>query len=82
MPFKDTANNPGPHSSFQGPRAAALGGSLLDALAHVAPSLRGVDSPSFGPEDAYVEPTEDAAEVARFVAEQRAKLAAELGLVD
>ena len=71
MPFKDNANNfavPGGRT-FQGERAMGLGRSLLDALSHVAPSLRGDDSPQYGAaEDAYVRPTEDAKEVAAFVA--------------
>ena len=78
MPFKDNANTLSPGSTFQGPRAAALGASLLDALAHVAPSLRGVSHPVFGAEDAYVAPIEEAQQVAAFVREQRAALAAEL----
>ena len=36
--------------ALQGPRAAALGASLLDPLAHVASRLRGVSAPNFGPE--------------------------------
>ena len=70
MPFKDCATSLAAGFTFQGPRAAALGGSLLDALAHVASSLRGVDSPQFGAEDGYVAPLEDADSVAAFVREQ------------
>jgi len=44
----------------------------------VASSLRGVSAPSFGPEDAYVEPIEDEKHVAAFVREQRAAFAAKL----
>ena len=80
MPFKDCANNLGEAAgaTFQGPRAAALGAALLDPLAHVAASLRGVSTPSFGAEDAYVPPVEDAAAVGAFVREQHAAFAAEL----
>ena len=35
--------------TFQGPRAAALGASLLDPLAHLATSLRGNPKPSPDP---------------------------------
>jgi len=85
MPFKDNANNlggPGSAATFQGPRAAALGASLLDALAHVAPSLRGVAAPVFGPDDEYVAPIEDESTVAAFVAEQYALLASETANVE
>ena len=79
MPFKgEMPHNLGEGSSFQGPRAAALGASLLEPLAHVASSLRGESAPSFGPEDAYLEPIEDAEQVAAFVREQRAAFAAKL----
>lgn len=75
MPFKDNAAGLSAHTSFQGPRCAALGASFLDALAHVAPQLRGVDAPAFPlPDDAYIKPNEGAADVRRFVGEQRAKL--------
>jgi hypothetical protein len=62
----------------QGPRAAALGASLLDPLALVASGLRGASAPRFGPEDAYLEPVEDAEHVAAYVREQRAAFAAKL----
>ena len=71
MPFKDNAANlDGGEggATFQGARAAALGGSLLDALAYVAPSLRGVAAPEFAqPADAYVAPIESEEAVAAFV---------------
>ena len=72
MPFKDNANNLcADGNTWQGPRAAALGASLLDALAHVSPALRGVDEPLFA--DAYVATTEDAERIDAFVeAAQRA----------
>ena len=69
MPFKDCAANlaaPDSLASYQGERCAALGASLLDALAYVAPGLRGTDQPKF--DDEYIIPTEDAKEVAAFVA--------------
>ena len=66
------------HFTFQGPRAAALGASLLEPLAHVASRLRGESAPSFGPDDAYLEPIEDADQVAAYVREQRAAFAAKL----
>mmetsp|Transcript_43051 Transcript_43051/g.139016 ORF Transcript_43051/g.139016 Transcript_43051/m.139016 type:complete len:463 (+) Transcript_43051:125-1513(+) len=78
MPFK--GSNPSnlaalsSGGTFQGPRAAALGASLLDALSHVGPSLRGVAEPAFGEADAYVAPVEDAAVVAAFVEAQEAAL--------
>jgi murein tripeptide amidase MpaA len=77
MPFKGDVPGNLAHAAgatFQGPRAAALGASLLDALVHVGPSLRGVREPSFGPEDAYVSPVEDMAAVDAFIAEQREAL--------
>ena len=71
MPFKDAANVPrrkGEERGFDGSRAAMLGASLLDAIAYVAPNLRGVDEPSFLlPDDAYVAPVEDAAEIAKWL---------------
>ena len=72
MPFKDAANNLDGSSTFQGARAAALGGSLLNALAHVSANLRGVPEPIFGAEDAYVTPIEDAAAVESYVLERLA----------
>ena len=70
VPAKDTqavsdrlASNTG-EVNFDGGRCAALGASLLDALAHVGPQLRGVAEPKFYlPDDAYVAPSEDAAKV-------------------
>jgi murein tripeptide amidase MpaA len=60
MPFKDNAANPDAVSGFDGHRCAALGASLLDALAYVEPQLRGVTEPVFAlPDDAYVDPVED-----------------------
>ena len=44
----------------------------------MASRLRGESAPSFGPEDAYLEPIEDAEQVAAFVREQRAAFAAKL----
>jgi len=69
MPFKDCAANlaaPDSVGTYQGERCAALGASLLDALAYVAPGLRGTDRPKFN--DAYITPIEDAKEVDAFVA--------------
>ena len=64
MPFKVCASNAG-EVNFDGGRCAALGASLLDALAHVGPQLRGVAEPKFYlPDDAYVAPCEDAGKVA------------------
>ena len=77
MPFKGEVPGNlahGPGGTFQGARAAALGAALLDALAHVAPALRGVAEPQFGPADAYVAPVEDEAAVAAYMAEQREAL--------
>ena len=79
QPFKDNVNNLGVGTSFQGARAAALGASLLDALSHVAPSLRGVVEPAFPGEDAYIEPVEDEKAVAAFVAAQKAAFVSESG---
>lgn len=70
MPFKDcvgVARPAGQTRGFDGMRAAQLGAALLDALAYVAPSLRGVDNPVFVREDdAYVAPVEDLAEIAKW----------------
>ena len=77
MPFKGDVPGNLAHAAgatFQGPRAAALGASLLDALVHVGPSLRGVREPSFGSEDAYVSPVEDMAAVDAFIAVQHEAL--------
>ena len=76
MPFKDSAAAPrdagrGEAAGFDGGRAASLGASLLDALAHVGPQLRGVEEPSFELEDdAYVAPTEDEKAIAAFMAQR------------
>jgi murein tripeptide amidase MpaA len=63
MPFKDSAAVGRPRGTtrgFDGERAARLGASLLDALAYVAPSLRGEPEPKFlAAGDEYVVPTED-----------------------
>jgi len=62
MPFKNSAANHDRDAPFDGSRAAMLGASLLDAIAHVAPQLRPQGdeqgTPVFGPEDEYVVPTE------------------------
>ena len=85
MPFKGSNPSnlaaPGGGGTFQGPRAAALGGSLLDALAHVGPALRGTAEPAFGEADAYVAPVEDEKAVAAFVAAQHAALDREVAAV-
>ena len=71
MPFKDCASNVGAGGPFQGERCVALGASMLDGLAYVASSLRGVDVPSFPhPDDEYVEPIEDAKVIAEWIAQQ------------
>lgn len=79
MPFKDNAANPGARRGdrgFDGARCAALGASLLDAVAHVQSSLRGVPEPRFErPDDAYVAPVEDKAEVDKFLAAMRGRRA-------
>ena len=73
MPFKDCASNVGEGGPFQGERCAALGASLLDGLAYVVASLRGVDEPSFPlADDQYVAPIEDPKQIAAWIAEQRA----------
>ena len=75
MPFKDSACVPRPKGSakgFGGEAAAGLGHSLLDALAHVASQLRGVDAPAFdAPDDAYVAPVEDMEEIAAWMKERQ-----------
>ena len=75
MPFKDNVANGGAIEAglaYDGRRCAALGASLLDALAHVAPQLRGVDEPVFPlADDAYVAPVEDEAAVDAFIEAQR-----------
>jgi murein tripeptide amidase MpaA/SAM-dependent methyltransferase len=81
LPFKDNAANPSARrgdQGFDGPRCAAVGASLLEALAYVQPSLRGVAEPSFSlAGDAYLEPVEDEEEVQRFItAGARARAAA------
>ena len=71
MPFKDCASNVGAGGPYQGERCAALGASILDGLAYVASSLRGVDTPSFPlPDDQYVAPVEDAAVIAAWIAKR------------
>lgn len=77
MPFKDCACNLGTGTTFQGPRASAMGASFLDALAYVATSLRGITAPKFGPEDDYVAPVEEESFVNEFIARQEALLAKE-----
>ena len=75
MPFKDCAAVPrGARArGFDGVRAGLLGASLLDAVAYVAPSLRGVDEPTFAREDdQYIAPVEDMAEIARWAAKKAA----------
>jgi len=80
MPFKDNLASPQrpsrPHHAaesqtrmgFDGSRCAAVGASLLDAVAYVQPFLRGVPDPHFErPDDAYVVPTDDPSEVERFI---------------
>ena len=71
MPFKDNAANPRGQRGgrgFDGQRCSMLGASLLDAVAHVAPQLRGVDEPAFAlADDAYVAPTEDQAAIDGYV---------------
>ena len=63
---------PGVSGTFQGERCSALGASLLDGLAHVAASLRGVDTPSFPlPDDQYLAPIEDKEAIAAWIAEQQ-----------
>mmetsp|Transcript_23367 Transcript_23367/g.49610 ORF Transcript_23367/g.49610 Transcript_23367/m.49610 type:complete len:80 (-) Transcript_23367:212-451(-) len=76
MPFKDNAGNPAALSSFNGHRCARLGASLLDALSYVAPQLRGVEEPTFAlPDDVYVLPVEEKAEVDAFLAANPKKMA-------
>ena len=76
MPFKDNAGNFGASGSFDGRRAAKLGASLLDAIEYVAAQLRGVDEPSFGlADDAYIAPTEDVAEVTKYLSANQERLA-------
>lgn len=76
MPFKDCASNPlATPLGWDGQRCAMLGAAFLDAAAHVAPQLRGVDAPVFGAEDAYVAPTEDRATVAAYLASGGGKAA-------
>ena len=63
---------------FDGERCAALGASLLDAVAYVRSSLRGVPEPRFEwPDDAYVRPTDDRAALDAFVAGGESKVAVE-----
>ena len=75
MPFKDSASVPRSErdgAGFDGRRAATLGHSLLDALAHVGSQLRGVDEPVFVlADDQYVAPIEDEEAIAKWIAEQR-----------
>ena len=75
MPFKDSAAVPRQHADgagFDGRRASMLGHSLLDAAAHVASQLRGVDEPSFPlADDAYVAAVEDEEAIAKWLDEQR-----------
>ena len=71
MPFKDSALNPDDvttGSGFNGVRAAQVGRALVDAAAHVAPQLRGVEAPTFPlASDAYVVPVEDPDKIAAWL---------------
>lgn len=75
MPFKDCAAVPRTDpdgAGFDGRRASMLGRSLLDAMAHVASQLRGVEEPSFPLEgDQYVAAVEDEGAIAAWIEERR-----------
>ena len=77
MPFKDCAANPreaGTTKGFDGDRAAMLGASLVDAMAHVAAQVRGVEEPVFELEDdKYVAPSEDAEEIKEWITQRAVK---------
>ena len=92
MPFKDipsihmhesggrdeTHETPEARRGFDGRRCASLGASLLDAVAYVHSSLRGVPEPHFElPDDVYVRPLDDKAAIDAFIAGGEGRVAVE-----